>query len=50
MIFNRTDTRWGHMSVVVKLEWRFSPDDYFEETIQFSGEEYTMIIVDGKAR
>jgi hypothetical protein len=31
------------------LEWKFSPPDYFEEPIEFSRQDYTMTIADGKA-
>jgi hypothetical protein len=36
------------MSVVVALEWRFSPPDYFEKPITISRDDYTMTIADGK--
>jgi hypothetical protein len=34
--------------VVVVLEWQFSPPEYFEETINITRDDYTMIIGDGK--
>lgn len=36
------------MSVVVSLEWRFSPPDYFEKPITISRDDYTMTIAEGK--
>ena len=36
------------MSAVVVLEWKFSPGDYFEKTIEISGQDYTMTIEDGR--
>lgn len=35
------------MSAVVVLEWKFSPPNYFEETIEISRHDYTMTISDG---
>ena len=37
------------MNAVVLLEWKFSPSDYFEETIEISRQDYTMTIADGQA-
>ena len=34
--------------VVVILEWQFSPPGYFEEPINVTRDDYTMIIGDGK--
>ena len=36
------------MSVVVLLEWTFTPSDYFEEAIEILRYDYAMIIADGK--
>ena len=36
------------MSVIVVLEWQFSPLDYFEEPITISRDDYTMVIEKGK--
>lgn len=36
------------MSAVIVLEWTFSPRDYFEETIEISGQDYAMTIEDGR--
>jgi hypothetical protein len=36
------------MSVVVVLEWKFTPPDYFEETIEILRHDYAMTIADGK--
>ncbi len=42
----------GHRScsvnAVVKLEWQFSPPDYFEVLVSISRDDYTMTIADGK--
>src|SRR5262249_28813581 len=38
------------MSAVVVLEWNFSPPDYFEEPIEISRHDYTMIIADGNVQ
>src|ERR687898_617078 len=35
------------MNVVVVLEWNFLPPDYFEEPIEISRHDYTMIIANG---
>jgi hypothetical protein len=36
------------MGAVIMLEWKFSPLDYFEESIELSRQDYTMTIVDGQ--
>src|SRR5207249_12302945 len=36
------------MSVIVLLEWKFSPSDYFEDVIAVSRDDYAMTITDGK--
>src|SRR5882672_6295681 len=36
------------MGVVVVLEWKFSPPDYFEEPIEIFRQDYTMSIEYGK--
>ena len=36
------------MSVVVELEWTFSPSSYFEEALEILRYDYAMIIADGK--
>jgi len=36
------------MSVVVVLEWKFTPSDYFEEAIEILRHDYAMTIADGK--
>src|SRR4030095_4464701 len=38
------------MSAVMVLEWDFSPLDYFEEPIEISRYDYTMIIADGNVQ
>jgi hypothetical protein len=38
------------MSAVVVLEWNFLPPDYFEERIEISRHDYTMIIADGNVQ
>ena len=38
------------MNVVVLLDWRFSPSDYFEVSIEISRRDYTMTIADGQAQ
>jgi hypothetical protein len=38
------------MNAVVVLEWNFSPSDYFEEPIEISRDDYTMIIADGNVQ
>lgn len=37
------------MGVIVVLEWKFSPPDYFEAPIELARDDYTLTIVDGKA-
>jgi hypothetical protein len=36
------------MNAIVVLEWKFSPRDYFEESIEISRDDYMMTIVDGQ--
>ena len=36
------------MNTVVVLEWTFLPRDYFEEVIEISRQDYTMMIADGQ--
>jgi hypothetical protein len=38
------------MNLVVVLEWNFLPPDYFEEPIEISRHDYTMIIADGNVK
>ena len=38
------------MSTVVLLEWKFSPPDYFEDTIEISHKDYKMAIAAGQAQ
>lgn len=35
------------MNAIIVLEWKFSPRDYFEKTIDISRQNYTMTIEDG---
>jgi hypothetical protein len=37
------------MNAVVVFEWKFSPPDYFEEPVEIAGDDYVLIIADGKA-
>lgn len=37
------------MRVVTILEWKYSPPDYFEASIQIARDEYVLTIADGKA-
>lgn len=36
------------MSEIVILEWKFTPQNYFEKTLDISGNDYSMIITKGK--
>jgi len=37
------------MSIIVVLEWKFSPPNYFEAPIKIARDDYTLTIADGKA-
>lgn len=38
------------MNPVVVLEWKFSPPDYFEDTIKIARQNYTMTIENGQVQ